>query len=171
MGLTLGADLIAVIVQLIDGLGLEDRARQGDDGFKLLLVESEHIACRHPCHAGKDDADAHDEAEIHDPAEAAASVFMALAHWAVVPLGLGVARIIALLLAVRISKETVDLLYRVLFIFRAGLRAGAFPIGALRRRGGLRRRVRAAYLLIMDAEYLIDSFDIVGHGNLLLSMR
>lgn len=28
MGLTLGADLIAVIVQLIDGLGLEDRARQ-----------------------------------------------------------------------------------------------------------------------------------------------
>ena len=66
MGLTLGADLIAVIVQLIDGLGLEDRARQGDDGFKLLLVESEHIACRHPCHAGKDDADAHDEAEIHE---------------------------------------------------------------------------------------------------------
>ena len=38
MGLTLGADLIAVIVQLIDGFGLEDRARQGDDGFKLLAT-------------------------------------------------------------------------------------------------------------------------------------
>lgn len=73
---------------------------------------------------------------------------MALAHGTVVPLGLGIASIIALLLAVGIGKETVDLLYRVLFIFRAGLRAGAFPLGALRRRAG---SAAASVLLICSS--------------------
>ena len=147
VGDALRAGLVARLIKRVHRLVIENVSRQGDDRRERVLVERERIARRHPRKARQHDAYTQHKREIHQPAQTAGAVFMALADRTVIPLGDVVAGVVAALVRVLVDQELVHRLYRL----APGMRA--------RRR--VRCRCRVA--LILRAEYLIHFINIVRH--------